>query len=171
MRSLFLLPVLLAGAAMPLGAQTTTMPPAGGAQAEQPMTPGTGTPTDGSSVSDPMPGASPPDAPMPPEGAAPPSGAMEAPAPPAPPAPPMGDSTDPNAGVPTGAVPPAAAGMEPAPAGAPTFPNAPVGSAHNPVVVGGNMTPPPQAQKEYPVCTKTITDSCINPREARRQGR
>jgi hypothetical protein len=27
------------------------------------------------------------------------------------------------------------------------------------------MTPPPATPKEYPVCTRTITDSCINPGE------
>ncbi|MET0360407.1 MAG: hypothetical protein ABW048_01520 [Sphingobium sp.] len=74
----------------------------------------------------------------------------------------------PNAGEPTGAVPPAADGMAPADPSVPANPTAPVGSAANPVVVGGNMTAPPAAPKDYPVCTKTITDSCVNRGEARK---
>jgi hypothetical protein len=77
---------------------------------------------------------------------------------------------DPNAGQPTGAVPPAT-GMVPAPAGAPTDPTAPVGSSANPVTVGGNMTPPPAGGKDYPLCSKTVQDSCINPGEAPRSKR
>lgn len=78
------------------------------------------------------------------------------------PAPPAGD---PNAGQPTGAVP-ADTGMVPAPAGVPQDPDAPVGSSANPVTVGGNMTPPPAAAKDYPLCSRTVQDSCVNPREA-----
>ncbi|KFG90114.1 putative Fe-S oxidoreductase precursor [Sphingobium herbicidovorans NBRC 16415] len=77
---------------------------------------------------------------------------------------------DPNAGQPTGAVPDDT-GMVPAPAGAPTDPAAPVGSSSNPVTVGGNMTPPPAATKDYPLCSRTVQDSCINPGEARRAKR
>ena len=83
----------------------------------------------------------------------------------------MGATTaDPNAGVPTGAVP-ADPGMVPAPAGAPSDPAAPVGSSANPVTVGGNMTPPPTEAKDYPLCSRTVQDSCINPGEAKRRPR
>ena len=75
-------------------------------------------------------------------------------------------ATDPNAGQPTGAVP-ADTGMAPAPAGVPKDPTAPVGTSANPVTVGGNMTPPPAETKDYPLCSRTIQDSCINPGEAR----
>lgn len=74
---------------------------------------------------------------------------------------------DPNAGQPMGAVP-ADPGMAPAPAGVPSDPAAPVGSSENPVKVGGNMTPPPTEAKEYPLCSKTVQDSCMNPGEAKR---
>jgi hypothetical protein len=101
--------------------------------------------------------------------------AQEAPAPasqppgteaaPVPASPPPG--ADPNAGVPTGAVP-ADPGMAPAPADAPRDPAAPVGSSANPVTVGGNVTPPPATPQDYPKCSKTVQDSCINPGEAKR---
>lgn len=89
-------------------------------------------------------------------------------APPPPPQPPVSQppAADPNAGDPTGAVPPSAQGMQPADPNVPPNPTAPVGSASNPVVVGGNMTAPPPAPKDYPLCTKTITDSCVNPGQA-----
>jgi hypothetical protein len=93
-------------------------------------------------------------------------GGMGEPATPATPATPA----DPNAGQPTGAVPPSA-GMTPAPAGVPTDPTAPVGSSANPVTVGGNMTPPPAGGKDYPLCSRTVQDSCINPGEAPRSKR
>ncbi|EQB30198.1 hypothetical protein [Sphingobium ummariense] len=83
------------------------------------------------------------------------------------PATPPAPQADPNAGQPTGAVPPTA-GMEPAPAGVPRDPSAPVGSAANPVQLGGNMTPPPTEMKDYPLCSRTVQDSCINPSEARK---
>lgn len=89
-------------------------------------------------------------------------GTPTAPATPATPATPA----DPNAGQPTGAVP-ADTGMQPAPAGVPKDPAAPVGTSANPVTVGGNMTPPPTEQKEYPLCSRTVQDSCINPGEAK----
>ena len=73
---------------------------------------------------------------------------------------------DPNAGQPTGAVP-ADPGMMPAPANAPRDPAAPMGSAENPVTMGGNMTPPPTEAKDYPVCSRTVQDSCINRGQAR----
>ncbi|MBH1991807.1 MAG: Fe-S oxidoreductase [Sphingomonadaceae bacterium] len=94
---------------------------------------------------------------------------MAAPQPPSepmPPAPPP-PGADPNAGQPTGAVP-ADPGMVPAPAGVPKDPAAPVGSSANPVTVGGNATPPPAEAKDYPVCSKTVQDSCINRSEARK---
>lgn len=73
-------------------------------------------------------------------------------------------AADPNAGVPTGAVRQEPA-MVPAPAGVPHDPAAPIGSAANPVVVGGNITPPPTTPKNYPPCSRTVQDSCINPGE------
>ncbi len=76
-------------------------------------------------------------------------------------------TSDPNAGQPTGAVP-ANPAMVPAPAGAPQDPAAPVGSSANPVQVGGNMTPPPAEAKDYPLCSRTVQDSCVNPGEARK---
>ncbi|HEX7875553.1 MAG TPA: Fe-S oxidoreductase [Sphingobium sp.] len=101
---------------------------------------------------------------QPPPGMPPPSNdpAMPAPGDPAMPATPA----DPNAGQPTGAVP-ANPGMTPAPAGVPQDPAAPVGSSANPVTVGGNMTPPPAEKKDYPLCSRTVQDSCINPGEAK----
>ncbi len=77
-------------------------------------------------------------------------------------------AADPNAGAPMGAVPPSAGAMAPADTSVPTNPTAPVGSAANPVVMGGNMTAPPAPPKDYPVCTKTITDSCVNRSEAKK---
>ncbi|QDC36798.1 Fe-S oxidoreductase [Sphingobium fuliginis] len=74
-------------------------------------------------------------------------------------------AADPNAGQPTGAVPPDT-GMQPAPAGVPRDPSAPVGTSANPATVGGNMTPPPTEQKDYPLCSRTVQDSCINRSEA-----
>lgn len=115
-------------------------------------------------------------------GSQPPGDAMTPPADPASPAPPSDAAnlpadpsaspaappSDPNAGQPTGAVPPNP-GMVPAPAGAPRDPNAPIGSDANPVTVGGNMTPPPTEMKAYPVCSRTVKDSCVNPGEARKR--
>lgn len=112
----------------------------------------------------------------------PPAGAMTPSTDPAMPTPPANPATnmpaqpdgssmpmpaDPNAGQPTGAVP-ADPGMMPAPANAPRDPAAPMGSAENPVTMGGNMTPPPTDAKDYPVCSRTVQDSCINPGQARR---
>ena len=76
-------------------------------------------------------------------------------------------AADPNAGQPTGEVP-ADTGMMPATPGMPKDPAAPVGSSANPVTVGGNMTPPPAGGKDYPLCSRTVQDSCINPGEAPR---
>lgn len=103
--------------------------------------------------------------PMPPAGSAMPPAGDSAPTPAPPASPPPG--ADPNAAQPTGAVP-ADSGMVPAPAGAPRDPTAPVGSSENPVKVGGNMTPPPTEAKEYPLCSKTVQDSCMNPGEAKK---
>lgn len=77
---------------------------------------------------------------------------------------------DPNAGQPTGAVPPDT-GMAPASPGVAQDPTAPMGSSANPVTVGGNMTPPPAGGKDYPLCSRTVQDSCINPGEAPRSKR
>lgn len=103
---------------------------------------------------------------QPPPGMSPPSNDPAMPAPPAAPAEPGATPADPNAGQPTGAVP-ANPGMTPAPAGVPQDPTAPVGSSANPVTVGGNMTPPPAEKKDYPLCSRTVQDSCINPGEAK----
>ncbi|BDD66412.1 hypothetical protein Sj15T_14330 [Sphingobium sp. TA15] len=108
-------------------------------------------------------------APPPDQGATPampatPAEPGSAPASPATPATPP-PAADPNAGQPTGAVPPDT-GMQPAPAGVPRDPSAPVGTSANPATVGGNMTPPPTERKDYPLCSKTVQDSCINRGEA-----
>ncbi|CAN5230693.1 hypothetical protein BH10PSE12_BH10PSE12_22320 [soil metagenome] len=73
---------------------------------------------------------------------------------------------DPNAAVPAGAVP-ADTGMTPATPGVPQDPAAPVGTSPNPVVVGGNATPPAPTPQSYPKCSKTVQDSCINSGEAK----
>jgi len=131
-----------------------------------------GTGVAGIAVAQDVPASQPPaadTAPPPEQGAMPatpatPADPGTAPATPATPAtPPAG--ADPNAGQPTGAVPPDT-GMKPAPAGVPRDPSAPVGTSANPATVGGNMTPPPTGQKDYPLCSKTVQDSCINPSEA-----
>lgn len=75
---------------------------------------------------------------------------------------------DPNAGQPNGAMPPMASTMQPADPSVQNNPAAPVGSAANPVVMGGNMTAPPTTPKDYPLCTRTIQDSCVNPGERHR---
>lgn len=121
---------------------------------------GTMTPPEQPAPADPA--ATPPSAPVAPAAPAEPSAAPAAPATPTPPPPPQGD---PNAGQPKGAVP-ADTGMEPAPAGVPKDPAAPIGSASNPVTVGGNMTPAPTEAKDYPTCTRTVQDSCVNRGEA-----
>jgi hypothetical protein len=89
------------------------------------------------------------------------------PAAPVAPATPPTPQADPNAGQPTGAVP-ADTGMVPAPADAPKDAAAPVGSSANPVTVGGNVTPPPTEAKDYPTCTRTVQDSCVNRGEAKK---
>jgi len=83
---------------------------------------------------------------------------------------PPAQNQDPNAAQPTGAVP-AETGMVPAPADVPRDPAAPVGTAANPVTVGGNMTPPPTEAKAYPVCGKGVQDGCVNPGEAKKKMR
>lgn len=82
----------------------------------------------------------------------------------------MPPPADPNAGQPTGAVPPDT-GMVPASPDMPKDPAAPVGSATNPVTVGGNMTPPPAEAKDYPACSRTVQDNCVNPGEKTRKRR
>lgn len=83
---------------------------------------------------------------------------------------PPAQKQDPNAAQPTGAVP-AETGMVPAPADVPRDPAAPVGTAANPVTVGGNMTPPPTEAKAYPVCGKGVQDGCVNPGEVKKRMR
>ncbi|WP_164847451.1 Fe-S oxidoreductase [Sphingobium algorifonticola] len=78
--------------------------------------------------------------------------------------------SDPNAGQTTGTVP-ANPGMIPADPNAPANPAAPVGTSANPVVMGGNATPPPAPRADYPVCSRTVQDSCINPADARKMKR
>jgi len=97
---------------------------------------------------------------------APPAGS-EMPSPTAPSAGQAPAQADPNAAQPEGAVPPTS-DMQPAPSDVPNDPTAPVGSSSNPVTMGGNMTPPPTEAKDYPVCSKAVQDSCINPGEARK---
>lgn len=134
--------LLLTAMAVPAFAQEMNTGPTGGAAREM------------------APPAADPATPASPESMSPPGPSPEAAMPATPP-------TDPNAGIPTGEVPPAASGMVPATPGVPHNPTAPVGSAANPAIVGGNMTAPPPPQKDYPVCTRTIRDQCINPGEAR----
>jgi hypothetical protein len=78
----------------------------------------------------------------------------------------MAQQVDPNAGIPTGRVQSAAGAMVPANPSVPENPSAPVGSAANPVVMGGNVTPPPPGPRDVPICSKTVTDSCMNPSQA-----
>ncbi len=120
---------------------------------------------------------------MMPPGSQPPGDAMTPPSDPSMPTPPANPSTDmpagpdstmpppadPNASLPTGEVP-SNPGMAPAPAPStmPRDPAAPVGSSANPVTMGGNMTPPPTETKDYPVCSRTVQDSCVNRGEARK---
>jgi len=66
---------------------------------------------------------------------------------------------------------PPGAEMQPADPAVPRDPMAPAGSPQNPVVVGGNMTAPPPAPKGYPMCSKTVQDSCQNPGEGPRRGK
>lgn len=70
---------------------------------------------------------------------------------------------DPNAAQPKGEVPATVEPLVPANPNVPKDSAAPVGSPANPVVVGGNMTPPPAPQAEYPLCTRTLKDQCRNP--------
>ena len=39
---------------------------------------------------------------------------------------------------------------------------APMGSSASPGMSGGSMAPTPTETKNYPVCSKTVQDSCIN---------
>lgn len=73
--------------------------------------------------------------------------------------------SDPNANVPAGTVtmPDHA---KPADPNVPRDPSAPQGSAANPVQVGGNVTPPPPPLDHYPLCSKTVTDRCMQRHEA-----
>ena len=72
---------------------------------------------------------------------------------------------DPNADIPAGAVtmPDHAVPADP---NVPRNPDARQGSAANPVVVGGNMTPAPAPKDHYPVCGGSIQDECMNPQAA-----
>lgn len=82
-------------------------------------------------------------------------------------APAPGTQPDPNAQAAPDPLPPGTAAMQPAPQGVTPDPSAPQGSPANPVVVGGNMTPPPPAPRDnYPLCSRTLKDSCMNPSEA-----
>ena len=47
----------------------------------------------------------------------------------------------------------------------PRDPAATPGSPANPVTVGGNVTPPPPPQADYPVCKGDVQDRCVNPGE------
>lgn len=84
-------------------------------------------------------------------------------APSTPPPPP----SDPNAAVPPVPVAPDP-NMVPAASGVPENPAAMPGSAANPIVSGGNMTEPPAPMEHYPMCSKTVTDHCMQPADAPR---
>ena len=73
------------------------------------------------------------------------------------------DKPDPNAGQPKGEVPFTVEPLVPADPNIIRNPAAPVGSQANPIIVGGNMTPPPAPQAVYPLCTRTLKDQCRNP--------
>lgn len=66
-------------------------------------------------------------------------------------------STDPDAGMAADQAPPAPP--------APPVSDSPPATR---ITVGGNMTPPPPPPKDYPVCSRTVRDECINPGEAKR---
>lgn len=91
------------------------------------------------------------------------------PTPPAPDAPTMSaePEPDPNADVPPVPVSNDPA-MVPAPADVPRDQAAPPGSTANPIIEGGNMTPPPQPKDHYPLCGGEVQDSCMQPGEAPR---
>ena len=57
--------------------------------------------------------------------------------------------------------------MIPATPGVPHDSTARPGSAANPIVEGGNMTVPPPPKAEYPMCSATVTDHCMQARDKR----
>ena len=69
-------------------------------------------------------------------------------------------ATDPNASAPTGGSADAAATSPDS-----AVPNDAAAPATAPA--GGNAMPAPEAKTDYPVCSKTVQDSCINPGEAK----
>lgn len=66
---------------------------------------------------------------------------------------------------PTASYPPPAAEPAPMPAPAPAAPPAPPPAAGQPQIVWQQpmVTPPPPPKDKYPVCSKTVKDSCRNP--------
>src|SRR3546814_18918905 len=67
---------------------------------------------------------------------------------------PQGSTTTPNA-------------TTPMPDGSTSSPTMQDGTMGNPTDTTGNVTPPPPTTpKEYPLCSKTVQDSCMNPSEA-----
>lgn len=129
-----LLPVLFAGAQVPLHAQGMGQP---GADTGAGATPGTDAGSaPGTDATGPAAGAPGTDQPSAPPEAMPPAG-----------------SVGPD-GAPTGAAPP-----PPPPGGPMAAPPPP------PPAPAMTAPPPPPAKESYPVCTKTITDECVNPGE------
>ena len=73
---------------------------------------------------------------------------------------------DPNAQAVPAPIPQSADTMQPATGNMPEDPNAPEGTQANPTVIGGNAESPPAPKDFYPLCSKTLKDSCMNPSEA-----
>jgi hypothetical protein len=69
-------------------------------------------------------------------------------------------------------LPPTATPPDPQTANTPVQPAIPADPNYHAGPYAGALTPPPPEamNKSYPVCSKTITDSCINPSDARKAG-
>ena len=78
--------------------------------------------------------------------------------------------SNPNPGQQTG-TPPGNPGMMSADPGAPGNPGAPVGPASGAMTMGGSATRAPAPRADYPVCSRTVQDSCINASDARKAKR
>ena len=74
----------------------------------------------------------------------------------APPTPPT-QANPPGQGMPTDTVP------EPKTAGEPVPPAMPADESYQGGPYKGALTPPPPAEKDYPVCSRTVQDGCRNP--------
>lgn len=73
------------------------------------------------------------------------------------PATPPTQANPPGQGIPTDTVPTPESAAEPVP------PAMPADESYQGGPYKGALTPPPNEAKEYPVCTKTLQDSCRNP--------